>query len=165
MPSVPASRTSSGYGSAPVYDSACSDSRPTCGPLPCTTTTVFSAARGAIASAAILTFRRCTSEVIGSLRRSTALPPTAITIRILSPPQSRTCMLFERLRCVVTHPGVIPTPYWFSDFGDNDDGKGDGRADEPMLDVEMGGIEERLEGAEDGSQEKRRDGRYRRYVE
>ena len=84
MPWVPASRTSSGYGSASAYDSACSDSRPTCGPLPCTTTMLCSAASGAIASAATMMFRRCTSVVIGSPRRSSALPPSAITIRIAS---------------------------------------------------------------------------------
>src|SRR5215510_3950783 len=83
MPWVPASRTSSGYGSAPVYDSACRDSRPTCGPLPCAITMLCSAASGAIASAATLTFRRWTSVVIASDRRSSALPPSAITIRIL----------------------------------------------------------------------------------
>jgi hypothetical protein len=55
-------------------------------------------------------------------------------------------MLFDWLRGVVTHPGVIPPPHCFSDFGDNDDGQGDGRADEPLLDVEVGGLEERLEG-------------------
>ena len=86
MPWVPASRTSSGYGSAPAYASACSDSRPTCGPLPCTTTMLCPAASGAIASAAILMFRRCTSVVIGSPRRSSALPPSAITIRIVGTP-------------------------------------------------------------------------------
>ena len=42
-----------------------------------------SAASGAIAWAAILMFLRCTSVVIGSERRSSALPPSAITIRIL----------------------------------------------------------------------------------
>jgi hypothetical protein len=42
------------------------------------------AASGVIASAAILTFWRCTSVVIGSPRRSRALPPSAITIRIAS---------------------------------------------------------------------------------
>ena len=39
-------------------------------------------ASGAIACAAILTFFRWTSVVIGSERRSSALPPSAITIRI-----------------------------------------------------------------------------------
>ena len=53
MPWVPASSTSSGYGSAPAYDSACSDSSPTWGPLPCTTTMLCAAASGAIACAAI----------------------------------------------------------------------------------------------------------------
>jgi len=42
------------------------------------------AASGAIASAAILMFRRWTSVVIGSPRRSSALPPSAITILIAS---------------------------------------------------------------------------------
>ena len=65
MPCVPASSTSSGYGSAPAYASACSDSRPTCGPLPCTTTMLCSAASGAIACAATVMFRRWTSVVIG----------------------------------------------------------------------------------------------------
>jgi hypothetical protein len=41
---------------------------------------------GAIAPAAILMFRRCASVVIGSPRRSSALPPRAITIRIWKPP-------------------------------------------------------------------------------
>jgi hypothetical protein len=58
--------------------------------LPWTITRLCSAASGAIASAAILMFRRWTSVVIGSLRRSSALPPSAITIRILQPPRSVT---------------------------------------------------------------------------
>jgi hypothetical protein len=41
------------------------------------------AASGAIACAATLTFLHSTSVVIGSSRRSNALPPGAITIRIL----------------------------------------------------------------------------------
>ena len=43
-----------------------------------------SAASGAIAWAAISMFLRCTSVVIGSERRSSALPPRAITIRTFS---------------------------------------------------------------------------------
>jgi hypothetical protein len=41
------------------------------------------AASGAIARAAVLMFCRWTSVVIGSPRRSSALPPSAITIRIV----------------------------------------------------------------------------------
>jgi len=52
--------------------------------LPCTTTTLCSLASGAIARAAISMFLRCTSVVIGSERRSSALPPRAITIRTFS---------------------------------------------------------------------------------
>jgi hypothetical protein len=48
------------------------------------------AASGAIALAAIMMFRRCTSVVIGSPSRSSALPPSAITIRISKPPRSLT---------------------------------------------------------------------------
>ncbi|MFZ0188894.1 MAG: hypothetical protein WAL72_18330 [Streptosporangiaceae bacterium] len=66
------------------YASACSGSRPTCGPLPSTPTTLCSAASGAIAWAAILKFVRCARVVVGSLRRSSALPPSAIMIRMLS---------------------------------------------------------------------------------
>jgi hypothetical protein len=44
-----------------------------------------SAASGAIASAAVLMFLRWTSVVMGSPRRSSALPPNAITIRIVRP--------------------------------------------------------------------------------
>ena len=38
---------------------------------------------GAIAAAAILTFLRCTSAVIGSPRRSSAFPPSAIRMRMI----------------------------------------------------------------------------------
>src|SRR5512139_2434570 len=44
---------------------------------------------GARASAAILTFARCASEVIGSPRFSKALPPRATTIRMASFSQGR----------------------------------------------------------------------------
>src|SRR3954469_24658988 len=83
MPSVWAPSTSSGYGSVwSAYAAACSESRPTCGPLPCPITSWFSAAIGASASAAMRTLRRCASAVIGSPRRSNALPPSATTIRM-----------------------------------------------------------------------------------
>ena len=82
MPWVPASSTSSGYGSAPEKALACSASSPTWGPLPCTTMTLCSAASGAIASAAVRMFRRWTAVVIGSDRRSSAFPPRAMTIRM-----------------------------------------------------------------------------------
>jgi hypothetical protein len=44
-----------------------------------------SPASGAIASAATRMLRRYTSVVIGSERRSSALPPSAITIRTADP--------------------------------------------------------------------------------
>src|SRR5436190_23712300 len=84
MPSVSAPRTSRGYGSTCAYASACSASSPTWGPLPCATTTRCSWTTGAMACAARAMFRRWTSTVIGSERRSIALPPSAMTTVLTS---------------------------------------------------------------------------------
>src|SRR5471030_1076882 len=76
MPSVSASRTSS--GKLP----ACSASMPTCGPLPCTITRSLPAAAFASCAAAIRTLLRCASALTASPCLSNALPPNAITISI-----------------------------------------------------------------------------------
>src|SRR5471032_3318004 len=78
MPSVSASRTSS--GKLP----ACSASMPTCGPLPCTITRSLPAAAFASCAAAIRTLLRCASALTASPCFSNALPPSATTISIAS---------------------------------------------------------------------------------
>src|SRR5665648_116489 len=80
MPWVCAPRISRGYGSTSWYAAACSASSPTCGPLPWARTRLHSSTSGASALAAILIFARCASAVIGSVRLSKALPPSATTI-------------------------------------------------------------------------------------
>jgi hypothetical protein len=60
-------------------------------------TTLCSVANGAIARAATMMLRRCTSVVIGSLRRSSALPPSAMRIRMLSLPARRLAARYRSL--------------------------------------------------------------------
>ena len=74
-----------GRARRPCTPSACSASRPTCGPLPCERTSSCSAAIRASARAADRTLARWRSAVIGSPRRSRALPPRATTTRIGRP--------------------------------------------------------------------------------
>src|SRR5689334_16879201 len=81
MPWVCAPRTSKVDGSWAVYAAACRASRPTCGPLPCDSTSSWSAATLPRAGAALRTLRRCTSVVIGSPRCRSAFPPSATTTR------------------------------------------------------------------------------------
>src|SRR4051794_10051013 len=86
IPSVCAPRTSSGYVSTSRYAAPCSARRPTCGPLPCDTTSSCSSATGASASAATRMFSRWLSAVMGCPRRSSAFPPSATTTRMLGGP-------------------------------------------------------------------------------
>ena len=79
IPSLSASSTSSGYERTSRYAALCSASSPTCGPLPCVTTTWLSWASSAMALHAILTFRRWVSASNDSPGRRSALPPIAAT--------------------------------------------------------------------------------------
>jgi hypothetical protein len=53
-------------------------------------------------------------------------------------------MLFERPGSVLTRPRVILPAHRFPDLGGGEDRQRDGDADEPLLDVEAGGLEEPL---------------------
>ncbi len=77
-------------------------------PLPWTTTTLCPAASGAIASAAIRMFLRSTSVVIGLPLRSSALPPSAITIFHSQPPARAGSDGGRAIWRGVTQPRVIP---------------------------------------------------------
>src|SRR3954447_26772214 len=87
MPSVWAPSTSSGYASTSLYADACNARSPTCGPLPCDSTSWCSPATGANAVAAVRMLARWFSAVIGSPRFNSALPPSATRTRIVSAPE------------------------------------------------------------------------------
>src|SRR5215217_6838889 len=84
MPSVCAPSTSSGYASTSSYADTCSASSPTCGPFPCDRTSRWLRATAASAGAALRTFARCASAVMGSPRFRSAFPPSATTTLIVS---------------------------------------------------------------------------------
>src|SRR5947207_4840973 len=55
----------------------------------------------ASATAAVCTFARCASEVIGSPRRNNAFPPSATRIRIASVPESGNKDGFDRVHPIL----------------------------------------------------------------
>ena len=87
-PWLSAPHTSRGMGATePLAASCCNRIRPTCGPLPCVTTTSQpAAAMAATRSAANRAERRMFSAVSSFPRRSNAFPPNATTTRFTAEP-------------------------------------------------------------------------------